>query len=134
MHQIESKPYGYIIVFEGFFHGQDITRFSDDMKTQVNRRGGNDPFAVVVDLRETRTFPPEAQVGLMDIIAYCAQRGMNRNVIVINSAIAKIQANRLARESGVVDIRFIDAAHVDDWEQVAEDWLLRGKEIEAQVG
>ena len=131
MHNIHPKPYGYKIAFEGFFQGEDVDRFSEDMKRHVTRRGSDEPFAVVVDLREARTFPPEAQAGLMEIIGFCAQHGMNRNVIVVNSAISKIQANRLARESGVVDIRFLDAAQVDDWEKVAEDWLIRGKDFDA---
>jgi len=131
MHQIEKKPYGFKIAFEGFFQGQDVERFAEEMKRQVGRQSGD--FAVLVDLRETRTFPPEAQTGLMEIIGFCAEKGMNRNVIVVNSAISKIQANRLARESGVVDIRFLDAAEVNDWEKVAEDWLIRGKEFEAMA-
>ncbi len=124
MHQIEPKPYGFKIAFEGFLKAEDIARFSDEM--QRNLPQSLEDFAVVVDLRETRTFPPDAQAELMKIISYCHERGMNRNVIVVNSAITKIQANRLAREGGVGDIRFIDAAHDPDWEKTAEDWLLRG--------
>lgn len=131
MHQIEKRPYGFKISFEGFFQGQDVDRFAADMKRQVAGKSGE--FAVLVDLQQSRTFPPEAQAGLMEIIGYCAEKGMNRNVIVVNSAISKIQANRLAREAGVVDIRFLDAAEVDDWEKVAEDWLIRGKEFEAMT-
>jgi hypothetical protein len=126
MHRIEPKPYGFKIAYEGFLRADDIARFSDEMRRNVATMNGE--FAVLVDLRETRTFPPDAQAELMKIIGYCHEQGMNRNVIVVNSAITKIQANRLAREGGVTDIRFIDAAHTSDWEQVAEDWLIRGKE------
>lgn len=126
MHQIEPKPYGFKIAYEGFLKAEDISRFSDEMKRNVERMSGE--FAVVVDLRLTRTFPPDAQAELMKIISYCHEKGMTRNVIVVNSAITKIQANRLAREGGVGEIRFIDAAHTTDWEKAAEDWLLRGVE------
>ena len=126
MHRIEQKPYGFKIAYEGFLKAEDIARFSEEMQRNVANINGD--FAVLVDLRETRTFPPDAQAELMKIIGYCHERGMTRNVIVVNSAITKIQANRLAREGGVSDIRFIDAAHTPDWEQVAEDWLIRGKE------
>ena len=128
MHRIEQRPYGFKIAYEGFLKADDIARFSDEMQRYVGQMSGE--FAVVVDLRETRTFPPDAQAELMKIIAYCHEHGMTRNVIVVNSAITKIQANRLAREGGVGDIRFIDAAHTPDWEKVAEDWLIRGKEPE----
>lgn len=126
MHNIEERPYGFKVSFEGFLKGEDIARFSEQM--QKSLPSNQQEFAVLVDLRETRTFPPEAQAELMKIISVCHQQGMNRNVIVVNSAITKIQANRLARESGVGDIRFIDAAHDPNWEQTAEDWLIRGKE------
>ena len=126
MHSIEERPYGFKVSFEGFLKGEDIARFSEQMQRSLPP--GQQEFAVLVDLRETRTFPPEAQAELMKIISFCHERGMNRNVIVVNSAITKIQANRLARESGVGDIRFIDAAHDPHWERTAEDWLVRGKE------
>lgn len=130
MHQIEEKPYGFKVRFEGFLKGEDIARFSDQMQRQMADQPPGE-FAVLVDLRETRTFPPEAQTELMKIISFCHENGMTRNVIVVNSAITKIQANRLARESGIVDIRFLDAAHDDEWETTAEDWLIRGKEPQA---
>lgn len=126
MHTIEERPYGFKVTFEGFLKGEDIARFSDQMQGSMGRMSGE--FAVLVDLRETRTFPPEAQAELMKIIRFCHEQGMNRNVIVVNSAITKIQANRLARESGIGDVRFLDAATDDDWEETAEAWLVHGKE------
>jgi len=126
MHKIDEKPYGFKVTFHGFMQGEDVERFNKEMKRNADRQHGE--FAVLVDLRETRTFPPEAQIGLMEIINYCRERGMNRNAVVVNSAITKIQANRLAKEGSIEHIRFIDAAETDDWEQTAEDWLVRGKE------
>lgn len=128
MHEVEEKPYGFQITFQGFLQGDDIARFNQEMKKYVEHQTGN--FAVLVDLREMRTFPQDAQQKLMEIIMYCRDRGMNRNAVVVNSAITKIQANRLAKETEVEEIRFIDAAQVDDWRQTAEDWLIKGKEPE----
>lgn len=128
MHQVEEKPYGFQITFQGFLQGDDIARFNEEMKKYVEHQTGN--FAVLVDLREMRTFPQDAQQKLMEIIMYCRDRGMNRNAVVVNSAITKIQANRLAKETQVEEIRFIDAAQVDDWRKTAEDWLIKGKEPE----
>ncbi|HMB52406.1 MAG TPA: hypothetical protein VKU40_03760 [Thermoanaerobaculia bacterium] len=126
MHKIDEKPYGFKVTFHGFMQGEDVERFNSEMKRNADRQ--REDFAVLVDLRETRTFPPEAQMGLMEIINYCRERGMNRNAVVVNSAITKIQANRLAKEGNVEHIRFIDCAGNDDWEQQAEDWLVHGKE------
>lgn len=132
MHKIDEKPYGFKITFHGFMQGEDVERFNTEMKRNADRQ--REDFAVLVDLRETRTFPPEAQIGLMEIINYCRERGMNRNVVVVNSAITKIQANRLAKEGNIQHIRFIDSAGNDEWEQQAEDWLVHGKEPARMVG
>lgn len=126
MFEVKEKPYGFQVTFEGFLQGEDIMQFGDAVKTHVARQSGD--YAVLVDLREMRTFPQDAQKKLMEVILYCKERGMNRNAVVVNSAITKIQANRLAKETQIEDIRFIDAAQVDDWHQTAEDWLVRGKE------
>lgn len=128
MFQVEEKPYGFQVTFEGFLQGEDVERFGGQMAKAVERQSGD--FAVLVDLREMRTFPQEAQQKLMEVILYCRERGMNRNAVVVNSAITKIQANRLAKETQVEDIRFIDAAQVDDWQKAAEDWLVKGTEPE----
>jgi len=128
MHRIDDKPYGFVVTFEGFMQGEDIVRFSEDMKKRVKRQSGE--FGVLVDLRETRTFPPDAQMALMGHITWCIERGLNRNAVVVNSAITKIQASRLAKETATTNIRFIDAAQTEDAMEVAEDWLVKGKEPE----
>lgn len=126
MHQIDERPYGFKVTFQGFMQGDDVARFNQEMKRVADRQSGD--FGVLVDLRETRTFPPEAQMGLMEIIGYCREKGMNRNAVVVNSAITKIQANRLAKEGAIEHIRFIDAAENPDWERTAEAWLVHGTE------
>jgi hypothetical protein len=127
-HKLEDRPYGFMVTFHGFMQGEDIARFSEDMKKRVNRMSGE--FGVLVDLRETRTFPPDAQMALMEHIKWCIERGLNRNSVVVNSAITKIQASRLAKETASTNIRFIDAAQTDDPMAMAEDWLIRGIEPE----
>ncbi|HEX2252844.1 MAG TPA: hypothetical protein VHQ65_06235 [Thermoanaerobaculia bacterium] len=126
MYKITDRPYGYEIAFQGFLQGSDIEAFGKEMeKKAVNHRGN---FGVIVDLREGRTFPAEAQSKLMQVISFCAENGMNRNVLVADSAILKIQSNRLAKEGGVDAIRLVDPAQHADWRRVAEDWLIHGKE------
>jgi len=57
-------------------------------------------------------------------ILFCKEAGLVRNAVVLNSAMAMLQAKRLARETGIEkDIRYIDASSEPEWERVAVDWL-----------
>jgi hypothetical protein len=126
MYKIEEKSFGFEVSFSGFLQGPEILEFRQEMETKVT--GQREPFGVLVDLRESRTFPAEAQAGLMQIIGYCREHGMERNAVVVNSAITKIQAARLARETQIPHVRFLDAADNPEWRRQAEDWLTQGKE------
>lgn len=126
MYKIEEKSFGFEVSFAGFLQGPDILKFREEMERKVVDQ--REPFGVLVDLRESRTFPAEAQAGLMQIIGYCREHGMERNAVVVNSAITKIQAARLARETQIAHVRFLDAADNPEWRRQAEDWLTKGAE------
>lgn len=124
MHRIEQTKYGYKLVFEGFLQKQDLTTLLDDMKQTVRPRGG--AFPVLLDMRHSRAFPADAQVILKEAILFFKQAGMDRNAVVLNSAIATLQARRLAKETGIDGAsRYIDASTEQEWEKVALDWLVR---------
>lgn len=126
MYKIEEKSFGFEVSFSGFLQGPDVLKFREEMERKV--AGQREPFGVLVDLRESRTFPAEAQAGLMQIIGHCREHGMERNAVVVNSAITKIQAARLARETQIPHVRFLDAATNPEWRRQAEDWLIKGSE------
>lgn len=124
MHRIEQTKYGYKLVFEGFLQKHDLTTLLDDMKQTVRPRNG--AFPVLLDMRHSRAFPSDAQVILKEAILFFKQAGMERNAVVLNSAIATLQARRLAKETGVDgSSRYIDASTEQEWEKVALDWLVR---------
>lgn len=131
MHRIEETRYGYRVTFEGFLHRDHAGAFLDDLRGVVRPRGDESPFAVLVDMRHSRAFPAEAQEVLKQAITFCKQAGMERNAVILNSAIATLQAKRLARETGT-DIwsRYIDASSEPEWERVAVEWLMRAVEPE----
>lgn len=128
MHRIEETRYGYRVTFEGFLHRDEAGALLDDMRGLVRPRDDNG-FAVLVDMRHSRAFPAEAQEILKQAITFCKQAGMERNAVVLNSAIATLQAKRLAKETGT-DIwsRYIDASSEPEWERVAVEWLMRAVE------
>jgi len=123
--QIEETPYGYRVTFEGFLQFDDAGELLATMKSAVRPRDGG--FAVLVDMRTSRALAIEAQEVVKQAILVCKEAGLERNAVVLNSAIATLQAKRLARETGIEkDSRYIDASIEPDWERVAIDWLTAG--------
>lgn len=130
MHRVEETRYGYKVTFEGFLHRDDMGALLNSMKDVVRpRRNTDERFAVLVDMRNSRAFPAEAQELLKQAITLFKEAGMERNAVVLNSAIATLQARRLAKETGTANwSRFIDASSEPDWERVSIEWLLRAVE------
>jgi hypothetical protein len=125
MHKIEETSYGYRVTFDGFLQRDDAGTLLDSMRSTVKPRDGG--FSVLVDMRTSRAFPVEAQEVVKQAILLCKEAGLERNAVVLNSAIAALQARRLARETGIEkDIRYIDASNEPEWERVAIDWLTDG--------
>jgi hypothetical protein len=129
MHRIEQTQYGYKLVFEGFLQKQDLSTLLDDMKQTIRSRGRK--FPVLLDMRHSRAFPADAQVILKEAILFFKQVGMERNAVVLNSAIATLQVRRLGKETGIdATSRYIDASTEQDWEKIAIDWLVRAVDPE----
>lgn len=123
MHRIEQTQYGYKLVFEGFLQKQDLSTLLDDMRQTIRSRGRK--FPVLLDMRHSRAFPADAQVILKEAILFFKQVGMERNAVILNSAIATLQVRRLGKETGIdATSRYIDASTQQDWEKVAIDWLV----------
>ncbi len=122
MYSIEETGYGYRVTLEGFLQRDEAAALLAEMKRRVRPREGG--FALLIDLRGSRAFPAEAQEVLKQVILLCKDAGLERNAVVLNSAIATLQARRLARETGIDKwIRYIDASSEADWETVADQWL-----------
>lgn len=124
MHRIEQTQYGYKLVFEGFLQKHDLSTLLDDMKQTIRSRGRK--FPVLLDMRHSRAFPADAQEIFKEAIRFFKQVGMERNAVVLNSAIATLQARRLGKETGIdATSRYIDASTEQEWEKVALAWLER---------
>jgi hypothetical protein len=122
MHRIEETNYGYRLTFEGFLKRDEAGELLAQMKSTVKPRNGG--FAVLLDMRHSRAFPAEAQEIIKEALIFCKNAGLERNAVVLNSAIATLQAKRLARETGIAQwIRYIDASAEPEWEKVAVGWV-----------
>lgn len=125
MHRIEETTYGYRVTFEGFLQRDDAGTLLESMRRTVRPRDGG--FAVLVDMRTSRALAAEAQEMVKQAILLCKDAGLERNAVVLNSAITTLQTKRIARETGIEkDIRYIDASIEPEWERVAVDWLTCG--------
>jgi hypothetical protein len=124
MLRIEETSYGYRVRVEGHLHREDAGAFLLEVRNTIHPRGS--AFSVLVDLRSSRSFPAETQDILRAAIIHLKEAGMERNVCLLDSAIAALQARRLAREAGVAEgTRIIDVSIRPDWESAALDWLVR---------
>jgi hypothetical protein len=122
MHRIEETSYGYRLTFEGFLQRDEAGELLAKMKSTVRPKNGG--FAVLLDMRHSRAFPAEAQDLIQSALAFCQNAGLERNAVVLNSAIATLQARRLAKQTGIAPwIRYIDASAEPEWEKAAVGWL-----------
>jgi hypothetical protein len=122
--KVEETSYGYKVMFGGGLLVRDAAGALLSEIKSVIRPGS--AFALMVDMRESRAFPAEAQETLKLAILYLRDAGMERNACILSSTIATLQARRLGRETGVDETsRYIDASAEPDWERIALDWLLR---------
>ena len=129
MERVRGTDYGVEIVF-----GSPLSRGeAEELVAELGRKlpppGGR--FGVLVDSRGLRAYPAALQEMFKRGILLCAARGMDRAVVVIDSAISRLQAKRLAKETGTLAwTRYIDARSHPDWPRLAADWLVRAVDSE----
>lgn len=132
MHRIEETKYGYKLVLEGFLQRDEVDQLLESMKAKIRPREKGQTFPLLLDMRKSNAFPSDAREVLKQCLLFCKESGMERNAVVLASAIATLQARRIAKETGIDRwARYIDASsRPNDWEKIAVDWLTQGVEPE----
>ena len=130
MHRIEETKYGYKLVLEGFLQRDEVDQLLADMKAKIKPREKGQTFPLLLDMRKSNAFPSDAREILKQCLLFCKESGMQRNAVILASAIATLQARRIAKETGIDRwARYIDASsRPNDWEKIAVDWLTLGVE------
>jgi hypothetical protein len=132
MHRIEATQYGYRLVLEGFLQRAEVGQLLETIKKTIQPAEKGKSFPLLMDLRNSRAVPADARDLMKEAILFCKQVGMERNAVVLNSAIATLQARRLGKETGIDRwARYIDASSRPDWEKIAIDWLTGVKDPES---
>ena len=128
MHRIEETKYGYKLVLEGFLQREEVDQLLATMKEKIKPREKGQSFPLLLDMRKSNAFPSDAREILKQCLLFCKESGMQRNAVILASAIATLQARRIAKETGIDRwARYIDASsRPNDWEKIAVDWLANG--------
>ncbi|HYL05852.1 MAG TPA: hypothetical protein VE075_07415 [Thermoanaerobaculia bacterium] len=124
MQRVRTTEYGVDIVFGGPLSREETVELLAELHRELPR---GRRFGVLVDSRRSRAYSAREQEAFRRGILLCVERGMERSVVVVDSAISSLQARRLGKETGTLAwTRYIDARKHPHWQRIAEDWLLRG--------
>ncbi len=127
MYSLRITDFGFLIELRDVVSGIEAAQcFRRVRRTLAVHEGA---FSVIVDARNL--VPPEpATVAIMGKIDKLIQAaGMERMAVVFCSPIIKGQSLQEAFTVGtVLSRRHIDAFRVENWEQVARDWVIHGIE------
>ena len=127
MYKFEKQDYGLKLTVSGDLTEQEISGMTDELKSLVGSI--SKPFSILVDAREAITLDQSVFHLLSDCQKIVQAAGRQSAAIVINSPVLKSQGQRITIDSGSTEaVRFIDSSKTEDWEKVAMDWILRGKE------
>ena len=122
MERIEAADYGLHVVFGGPMGGGQAEELLAELRSKLPPPGG--AFGVLVDARRATAFPAATREVLKRCILLCMERGMERQAVVLDSAVSMLQVKRLGKETGTLAwTRYFDAGSRPDWKRLALDWL-----------
>jgi hypothetical protein len=127
MYSIEIRPSGYLLTFQGFIDGAEMSAWAKESRNHLSKQVGS--FGVIVDMRQLRPLPVESQKIMAETQALYKQKGMQRSAVVLDNALTTTQFRRLAKESGIdAWERYIDATVTPKWSEAAVKWVRDGIE------
>jgi hypothetical protein len=122
---VETTEYGICFTLSGYVQSSEVATSLDELRAAADKQ--SPPFYVLVDMRELKPLPPDAQEKVRKGQLYLKEKGMRRAALILSSAILTMQFRRLGKESGVYQYeRYIDASAHPDWERIALDWFHKG--------
>jgi len=130
MYKINKKEFGFHLVFADFIKADEMQQWvSDSQKALVSSNG---EFGVFIDLRALKPLLPDAQEYMQQGQKMYKLKGMQRSVVILDSAITTMQFKRIAKETGIYAWeRYIDASKTLNWEKIGIDWVKNGIDPDA---
>lgn len=127
MYKIETRPFGYKIVFSGFIRAAEMKQWLDESKALLEKSAGN--FGVFVDMRELKPLDTDAQKHMEEGQKLYKAKGMKRSVVILANPLITLQFRRIAAQTGIDKWeRYLDASTSPSWEKLGVDWLQNGTE------
>ena len=125
MYKIAVTDYGYMLTFSGAMDRAEMEKWRVESKAILGQEKRVE-FGVLIDMRDLRPLPADAQPVMEAGQELYKAKGMTRSCVILSSSIIALQFKKLAKESGIYAVeRYIDATKAPDWEQKAIGWLTK---------
>lgn len=123
MYKIEKKDYGVKLIFSGVISQEEMAKWVAESATIVKTLPAK--FGVFVDMRELKTLSQESKVEMEKGQILFKTKGMERSVVILESAVTAMQFKKIAKDTGIYEWeRYIDASAVKDWEEKGKKWII----------
>lgn len=87
------------IEWDGSWSVEDAKDYQQDYKQKIESFGGK-PFTVIIDQSEFNLASQDASDVLIDVSKWILEQRMDKGVVIVGSAIAKLQMTRVAMKAG----------------------------------
>lgn len=127
MYKIEKTNFGVKLTFEGFIRRDEMAKWVEESK-QILRTVPS-KFGVLVDMRNLKPLPQDAQNEMEKGQKLYKEKGMQRSAVVLANTLIALQFKRIAKETGIYEWeRYIDASKVQNWEDIAIKWIVKAED------
>ena len=130
MYKIEKKGYGYKLTFADQISKDEMTAWVQESEKALAAAPAK--FGVFVDMRTLKPLAADAKAEMEKGQILYKQKGMERSVVILASAMLTLQFKQIAKQSGIYQWeRYISEADDPDWEKTGEAWLISAKDPDA---
>jgi hypothetical protein len=125
MVDLEPTPYGFRMSMSAQVTEAEMQAFMEKMKRLVT---GERRFGLLVDARAQKAQQPQVAAQVQECMRWMMAHGQDRSAVLLDSALARLQTARMARESGLDKERILYGSSDPRWEAAALAWIERGEE------
>ncbi|MBN2528459.1 MAG: hypothetical protein JXR76_18875 [Deltaproteobacteria bacterium] len=128
MYKIEKDRVGnmdvYRLEFGGLVKADEMEQWIADSRSELSNCPSQ--FAVAVDMHDLKPLSKDAQDKMEEGQKLYKEKGMVRSAVLVPNALVKIQFERIAKESGIIEWERYFAADDPDWQNEMNRWVEKG--------